>query len=237
MPLNDNYSATPHNGGNLRKGVAPLEEFFDYKNFSSGFFREVEECIEVNTSMKILFVDIDGTLTETISEYAFKQSPNDVKIIEGADKAVAHFAKLGWHIIGVSNQGGVASGFKTIADTIEEMANTLRLFPGLSRIYFCPDFEGKELYFVSRDDCDRVILLIDFISCRKPSPGMIKNVLLGKDVTEVWMVGDRPEDEQCAANAGVNFCPADMWRDRFRPGMFTYKVTPAQLEFLEGIST
>ncbi|MCC5616547.1 hypothetical protein LC605_15995 [Nostoc sp. CHAB 5836] len=158
------------------------------------------------------------------------------------DKAIAHFHQNNWLVVGVSNQGGVTSGFKTIAGTIEEMANTLKLFPGLSRIYFCPDFEGKELYFVSRDDCDayggklRVVLPSDFISCRKPSPGMINNVLIGKDVTEVWMVGDRPEDEQSAINAKINFCPADVWRDQFKPGVFTHKVTPAQLQFLEGLT-
>jgi D-glycero-D-manno-heptose 1,7-bisphosphate phosphatase len=51
----------------------------------------------------------------------------------------------------------------------------------------------------------------------------------------MMMVGDRPEDEQCAINAGVNFCPADVWRDRFKPGIFTHQVTSAQLEFLEGV--
>jgi hypothetical protein len=59
-----------------------LEELFDYKNFSSGFLRKVEECIEVNKSMKILFCDIDGTLTETISGHAFKHWIKDDKMSE-----------------------------------------------------------------------------------------------------------------------------------------------------------
>jgi D-glycero-D-manno-heptose 1,7-bisphosphate phosphatase len=62
--------------------------------------------------VKILFVDVDGTLTETLSGHTFKQHPRDVKIIEGADRAIAHFACLEWTIIGVSNQGGVSAGFE-----------------------------------------------------------------------------------------------------------------------------
>ncbi|MBD0361545.1 MAG: hypothetical protein ICV55_01970 [Coleofasciculus sp. C3-bin4] len=34
-----------------------------------------------------------------------------------------------------------------------------------------------------------------------------------------WMVGDREEDELCAAVAGVNFIPADVWRHRFQKGI------------------
>ena len=200
--------------------------------------------------MKILFCDIDGTLTETISGYAFKQSPTDVKIIEGADKAIAHFAK-DWLIVGISNQGGCAAinpetgkPRKTIEDTIAEMQFTLELLPQISAIYFCPDFEGNDCWRVSSLDAyetsDRETQLIG--EFRKPDAGMLKLAKLfvedgGEDIDEVWMVGDRPQDdEQCAINARINFCPADVWRDKFRSGMFAHEVTPAQLEFLEGVT-
>ncbi|MEH2034024.1 MAG: hypothetical protein V7K67_31200 [Nostoc sp.] len=91
--------------------------------------------------MKILFCDIDGTLTETISGHTFKQSPTDVKIIVGADKAIAHFADLGWLIVGVSNQGGcdtinrdTGKPLKSFEDAIAEMQFTLKLFPRLKAI-------------------------------------------------------------------------------------------------------
>jgi D-glycero-D-manno-heptose 1,7-bisphosphate phosphatase len=193
--------------------------------------------------MKILFCDIDGTLTETISGHAFKQSPTDVKIIDGADKAIAHFADKGWQTVGVSNQGGIASGYKTLEATFQEFEFTLDLFPSLQEIYFCPDLEGKQLFVVSRGD---VPLEVGFLEeqlegeYRKPNPGMIQYVLIGigdegKTIHEVWMVGDRPEDKDCAFHAGISFCFANAWRDRFRLGMFTHKVTPEQLKFLEGV--
>ncbi len=93
--------------------------------------------------MKILFVDIDGTLTETISGNPFKQHPQDVKVMEGADKAVAYFHGQGWRIIGISNQGG--AGHKSLEDAIAEMKLTQELLPQLLTIYFCPDFEGVQL--------------------------------------------------------------------------------------------
>ncbi|MHC5719528.1 MAG: HAD hydrolase-like protein, partial [Nostoc sp.] len=178
----------------------------------------------------------------------FKQSPTDVKIIEGADRAIAHFADLGWLIVGVSNQGGCAAinpqtgkPRKTIEDTIAEMQFTIELLPQISAIYFCPDFEGNNCWRVSSLDAyeisDRETQLIG--EFRKPNAGMLKLAKLfvedgGEDVEQMIMVGDRPEDEQAAINAGINFCPADVWRDKFRTGIFTHVITPAQLRFLEG---
>jgi D-glycero-D-manno-heptose 1,7-bisphosphate phosphatase len=174
-------------------------------------------------SMKILFVDIDGTLTETISGHTFKQSPTDVKIIEGADKAIAHFAKSGWHIVGVSNQGGIASGHKSLDATFQEFAFTLELFPDLQDIYFCPDFDGKQLFFTSKYD---VPLEIGFLeeqlegTYRKPNPGMIQYVLTGiedegKTVDECLFVGDREEDETAARAASIPFMLASIWRSNY----------------------
>ncbi len=197
---------------------------------------------------KILFCDVDNTLTETISGHTFKQHPQDVKVMEGADKAVSHYHNQGWTVIGISNQAGVSAGHKSMGDAIAEMHFTMKLLPELISIYFCPDFEGRE--------CWRVLQLSasevgqdepDFIGTyRKPKPGMILRNLegfwkQGTVIDECWMVGDRPEDEQCAINARINFCPADVWRDacggklRFRPGMFAHHVTPEQLKFLEGV--
>lgn len=190
--------------------------------------------------MKILFCDIDKTLTETISGAPLKQHPKDVKIIDGADKGLKHFSKLGWLIIGISNQGGVAAGHKSLEDAIAEMAYTKVLLPELRRIYFCPDYEGKQLFsddgyqISAHEDCSKY-------NFRKPNPGMINHFLDDVQIREnfkkweAWMIGDRPEDEQCAANAGINFCPASVFHARFTTGMKEVNTTPQIIEFLEGI--
>jgi D-glycero-D-manno-heptose 1,7-bisphosphate phosphatase len=202
-----------------------LEEFFDYKNFSSGFIRKLEECIEISMNTKILFVDIDGTLTETISGHAFKQNSEDVKVIKGVQQAIAHFHKNNWLIIGVSNQGGIAKGFKTLEATIREMQVTLSLIPYLSDIYFCPDFEGKECWrvirFESYEISDREMQLIG--QYRKPDAGMLKLAKLfiedgNREVTDVIMVGDRSEDMECASAMGCKFMWAENWRKQYGGG-------------------
>ncbi|WP_445634621.1 D,D-heptose 1,7-bisphosphate phosphatase [Nostoc sp. DSM 114161] len=199
--------------------------------------------------VKILFLDIDGTATETISGHTFKQHPQDVKVMEGADKAVSHYHNQGWTVIGVSNQGGCsaidpATGKprKSIEDAIAEMQFTLELFPKLELILFCPDFDGERLISVGRgiwSESRQLEGVTD--SYRKPGIGMIQYVRNGyceisDKIEDCYFVGDRPQDdEQCAINARIDFCPANVWRDRFRPGMFTHQVTPKQLKFLEGV--
>ncbi len=58
---------------------------------------------------------------------------------------------------------------------------------------------------------------------RKPADGMIDAIasrVLGHrvwhvDFEEILFVGDRPEDEQAAAAAGVRFMWADAWRSQY----------------------
>lgn len=186
----------------------------------------LHDCLQAyqkDMDTKILFCDIDGTLTETISGHAFKQHPKDVKVVEGANKAIAYYASLGYKVCGVSNQGGVAKGFKSLEATVEEMQFTLSLFPELEFILFCPDFEGEICVVVKRDSFEEMTNKGQ--NFRKPNPGMVNYGLrlLGSgyatDEVEAWMVGDRPEDGECAVNAKIKFLPADVWRNRYGYGV------------------
>jgi len=67
---------------------------------------------------RLLLVDLDGTIREPLSGGQFIQHPQDQRIIKGADKAIAHYHKEGWVIVGITNQGGVAAGFKQLSDAI-----------------------------------------------------------------------------------------------------------------------
>jgi D-glycero-D-manno-heptose 1,7-bisphosphate phosphatase len=46
---------------------------------------------------------------------------------------------------------------------------------------------------------------------RKPNPGMLKLAAYLHSADECLMIGDRPEDEQAAAAAGIKFLSADVW--------------------------
>jgi D-glycero-D-manno-heptose 1,7-bisphosphate phosphatase len=173
---------------------------------------------------KILFVDCDGTIREPING---KWIQPYEQIMAGADKAIAHYHELGYTIIGVSNQAGVAARHKSLEDCIAEQAYTLELLPDVQSIYFCPDFEGKDCWSILRKYPENPRPIHEtwggkwIGQYRKPNPGMLQAAAMnyGLHITELedcWMVGDRPEDEQCAQNAGINFMWADIWRERWK---------------------
>ena len=172
--------------------------------------------------MKLLLVDLDGTLREPLSGADFTRHPRDFKVIPNADKALAHYHRESWLIVGITNQGGVAVGFKSLGNCIEEQRYTFQLFPQLSSILFCPDFEGKICYQCIPEHIDCYNLGQKYPQLigkfRKPNPGMLEACLLAHNVNpcESWMVGDRLEDEKAAEAAGINFMAADIWRERFR---------------------
>jgi D-glycero-D-manno-heptose 1,7-bisphosphate phosphatase len=95
--------------------------------------------------MSLLLVDLDGTIREPLSGQQYFQHPKDQRIIAGADVAIRAY-KDDWIIVGITNQGGVAAGYKSIQECIKEQQYTLELFPELREIYFCPDFEGKKCF-------------------------------------------------------------------------------------------
>ncbi len=169
--------------------------------------------------------------------------------MDGAKDAIAHYHKQGWHIFGVSNQGGIAANHKSLEDCTKEMQLTLELFPEINAIAFCPDFEGEKCWFVSKTDNPYYICRSDFPHpnypgdylyphFRKPGSGMIMRFIDAFgfiDADEIWMVGDREEDEGCAISANIKSCPAVAWRNSFLPGIQVFHgLSIEQIRFLEG---
>lgn len=101
--------------------------------------------------MKLLLLDLDGTIREPRSGKQFISHPRDQKIITGAVTALDSYIVDGWNVIGVSNQEGVAAGHKTLEEALSEAEYTLLLFPHLDGIYFCPDFQGQVCWHVIKD--------------------------------------------------------------------------------------
>ncbi|MEG3875759.1 HAD-IIIA family hydrolase [Microcoleus sp. herbarium7] len=171
---------------------------------------------------KIIFFDLDGTLRETASGKTFINEPTDQKPIEGTQKALSYYQSKGFLCIGITNQGGVAAGHKSLESAIEEQRITLELFPELSEIFFCPNW-GESCYQISRNNEPLLFKSPDplRLTCRKPGNGMI--LLASQTVTNLsdcWMIGDRPEDQQCAIAAGVKFIWASVLHTKFAgPGV------------------
>lgn len=182
--------------------------------------------------MKLLILDKDGTLVRPASGEEFVQHPHDQELIPGVAEVVARHTADGWKMAIASNQGGVAAGYKTLDDAIAEMKYCLSLLsvPAKTAV-FCPD-NGKTIEFVSNfynrkegKFCSHYRKYLGDIyssnasfcgTFRKPSPGMInvlvKHCCYEDERADVLFVGDRPEDGQAAANAGVKFMWAADWR-------------------------
>lgn len=183
---------------------------------------------------RAIFFNINHTLITTLANEIFPR--------QGVKEGLAYYYNQvpRWELIGISNQDEIATENKSIEDAIAQMQYTLELLPQLSAIYLCPDFEGNVCYKVNRNDVSNVRLLLEGkFKFRKPGAGMIfeAGIDFSLDLTKSWMIGDRSEDEQVAAAAGLNFMWADVWRMRFTPGMYEIRTaTPQQVEFLEGIN-
>lgn len=170
--------------------------------------------------MKLLLLDLDGTVREPASGSRFIQYPYDQRVIPGAEDAIKKAHRSGVRIIGISNQLATAELLKVrggdykqnLKCTIEEQLYTLKILPQIESIYFCPN-QGNSWYHVRRGEIKWVIDLSTF-EYRKPKPGLLLLAMNDAKI-ERWdclYIGDRPEDEQAAKAAGIAFLCSDLWR-------------------------
>ena len=106
-------------------------------------------------------------------------------------------------ILGVSNQAGVAHGFKLPMEIENEMDATLNLFDNnpFHLVKFCfHDGKGKIAPYNNRSLLRKPdIGMLAVMECEAYNEGYVI------DWDKSLFVGDRPEDEACAKNAGIEF--------------------------------
>jgi D-glycero-D-manno-heptose 1,7-bisphosphate phosphatase len=162
-------------------------------------------------AVPVLYLDLDGTVRQGKDDALgrFVNGPEDVVVFPGAVEMMRRWKTGGGRIVGVSNQGGVALGFVSYTKVAAAMLETQRQTGDLmSKICFCVHHPQAKDPEMAR------------CWCRKPSPGLIIEAAidLGGRFNEFYppymglMVGDRPEDEQCAKLAGLDFRWAADWR-------------------------
>lgn len=161
--------------------------------------------------MKRIFLDKDGTLTRPISGGQFVQYPEDQVLIEGVSDRLNRIQRLGYTFSIISNQGGIKWGYKTIAEAREEMEYAASLLPvPVVDLVFCPD-DGETAHYwgIRSDTPHQWIEYTGKGDYRKPGAGMLSLCFDLSPAKHCWMVGDRPEDEGAAENAGIGFCSAN----------------------------
>jgi D-glycero-D-manno-heptose 1,7-bisphosphate phosphatase len=160
----------------------------------------------------VLYLDLDGTVREGKDDALgrFVNGPADVRVFPEAVVMMRRWKDGGGRIVAITNQGGVALGLMSMADMLAGLRETDRQCGGLfDTMSFCihhPD---------AADPKDARCW------CRKPSAGAVAVA-----TTSLWQrfsgerywphmslfVGDRPEDQACAANSSIDFQWAAEWR-------------------------
>ncbi|PKH22827.1 D-glycero-beta-D-manno-heptose-1,7-bisphosphate 7-phosphatase [Enterobacterales bacterium CwR94] len=142
-----------------------------------------------------IFLDRDGTINV---DHGYVHEIDNFQFIDGVIEALCELKQMGYALILVTNQSGIARGMFTEEQfmTLTEWMDWSLADRGvdLDGIYFCPHHpEGQiEAY---RQHCE----------CRKPQPGMLLEAAayLNIDLAASYMVGDKKEDMQAAIAAGV----------------------------------
>lgn len=140
-----------------------------------------------------LFLDRDGVVNEEVG-YLFR--PGDLRWVDGIFSLINTARGLGYRVVVVTNQSGIARGLYTTADFENLMAwmrTEIQAHGGdLDAVYHCPFHPVHGVGAWKREHNDR-----------KPGPGMLLRAArdLNLDLRHSVLVGDRCSDI-AAANAG-----------------------------------
>ncbi len=137
---------------------------------------------------RAIFLDRDGVINKD-KNYLYRKE--DFEFIDGVFEACQYFQKLGYQLIVVTNQSGIARGYYQERDfhklnqwMIEQFSdNGIKILD----VFFCP--HGPE------STCN----------CRKPKPGMLleAKIKYNIDMRDSWIIGDNEADISAANASGI----------------------------------
>ena len=139
---------------------------------------------------KALFLDRDGVINVEIN-YLYKIE--DLEFIDGIFSLCAHYQNLGYIIVVVTNQSGIAREYYSETDFNILSSWMMKEFEKyaieIKKVYFCPhhpDISGK-------------------CNCRKPNPGMLLEAKkeFNIDLNNSIIIGDKESDIEAGINAGL----------------------------------
>lgn len=142
-----------------------------------------------------IFLDRDGTIN---ADHGYVYESDNFTFIDGVIDAMRALKNMGFALVVVTNQSGIARGMYSEDDfhhLTEWMDWSLAdRDVDLDGIYYCPHHPEASVEEY-RQVCN----------CRKPQPGMLLDAqqFLKIDMARSYMVGDKLEDMQAAAAAGV----------------------------------
>jgi len=145
-------------------------------------------------SDKAIFLDRDGTI---IDDPGYLSHPEQVNLLDGAAEALVELRAMGYKLVIVSNQSGIARGIVSEED-LEAIHDRLRQLLAekgayLDQIYYCP-YHPDGVVSKYRKESD----------WRKPNPGMLlaASEEMGIDLSQSWSIGDSSRDVEAGLRAG-----------------------------------
>jgi D-glycero-D-manno-heptose 1,7-bisphosphate phosphatase len=142
-----------------------------------------------------VFLDRDGVLNV---DHGYVHRPGQVEWIAGAHRAINRLNVLGYLVVVITNQAGIAHGYYPEERVLalhrwmrEEFAARGAIIHGF---YYCPFHPEARLDQFRSNHPDR-----------KPNPGMILRAIseMGIDKNRSFLIGDKPSDVECARRAGI----------------------------------
>ena len=153
--------------------------------------------------MKAVFLDREGVINELIyhQEQGIIDSPfttEQFRLLPNIGEATKRFHEMGYKVIIVSNQPGIAKGHMS-EETFEKIRKKMRedlaregaLLDGEYYCFHHPEAKVERL----KANCD----------CRKPKPGLLLQAAkeMDIDLPHSWMIGDGLTDVKAGRDAGV----------------------------------
>jgi D-glycero-D-manno-heptose 1,7-bisphosphate phosphatase len=144
---------------------------------------------------KALFLDRDGVINK---DFGYVHKVEDLEYIDGIFDLCSKAISLGYIIIVITNQSGIARGIFSEKDFIFFMKKILNDFNAkgitIKDFYYCPYHMDAKIKKYKKDSY-----------LRKPNPGMILDAVKKNhiDIKKSIMIGDKLSDMQAAIKAGI----------------------------------
>jgi len=144
---------------------------------------------------RALFLDRDGVIN---IDRGYVGTPGEFEFVDGIFELCKYATDLGYLLLVVTNQAGIARGYYTERDFLvltEWMCASFRERGApIAKVYFCPFHPEHGVGEYKRES-----------SFRKPGPGMILQARMEFDIdlTRSVLVGDRETDIGAGVAAGV----------------------------------
>ena len=138
---------------------------------------------------KTIFLDRDGIINEEIN---YLHKIDEFEFIEGIFDSCLFLINLGYKIIIITNQSGIARGYYSERDYQKLTQWMLNKFNEknikILDVFHCPHGPDSSCY------------------CRKPKPGMFLEAKSKYNINmkKSWMIGDKETDILAAISAGIS---------------------------------